>query len=113
MTHSADVSGESDTTEDNESGMQDPALLAEASQSSSTTSRTTDAGGDTKTEPQSDKVPGLFSLRCECTSSLPSSIQAVVVGGNGRYRQGPMNALTELLQWMELQNKEVEMQGIV
>ena len=66
MTHSADVSGESDTTEDNESGVPEPVLLAETSQSSSTTSRTTDAGRDAKSEPQSSKVPGLFSIRCEC-----------------------------------------------
>ena len=66
MTHSADVSGESDTTEDNESGVPEPVLLAETSQSSSTTSRTTDASGDAKSEPQSSKVPGLFSIRCEC-----------------------------------------------
>ncbi|XP_070210879.1 GRAM domain-containing protein 2B-like isoform X2 [Littorina saxatilis] len=65
MTHSADVSGESDTTEDEDMGVPtDPSLLMDPSLSSMA-SRTSDGGGrDSRNDQQPDKVPGLFLLRC-------------------------------------------------
>ena len=64
ITHSADVSGESDTTEDNESEMQETDALLETAQSSSSASKATE-GGEGRSEPQPGKVSSFFSLRCE------------------------------------------------